>query len=151
MSDTGDPFAALFDAQRRAIEQNRTAMHRAVELSKRAGEVSLGGVESAKSVQRSGNGLVRAATLSSLDSMSDSMPGGARATRDARDLLSAQFDGTDDVTDQTWDAVHDVLEQDVRALETFADQYVEAVDWSTDLALEALSWTEESASTWRRE
>ncbi|MFB6079995.1 MAG: hypothetical protein ABEJ81_03180 [Haloferacaceae archaeon] len=146
MSEATTPFAAMMELQRRSIDESRRALHRSVEIGKRANRIALGGIESGKSVQHGSNDVARVLVEAYADAVAETMPGDEKAQRNLKAVIDDQFDALDEMNAETWDAFHEAMEENAKVSEEFADRWLETVDDSYDDLLDVLARYQERSA-----
>ena len=150
MSETepANPFAQLFEFQRRAVEQSRRAFHQSAEFQKQMNHFVTDGMTSQQNVSRKGTDFARTATEAYIDAMEASVPGDGPAFDQLHGMVRDQFDAMDEMTADTWDAMERAMEENATAYDEFVENYLETVDDAVDVYLDALREAEHrSAST----
>ncbi|AGB31121.1 hypothetical protein C488_01869 [Natrinema pellirubrum DSM 15624] len=141
---TQNPFTAVFDAQRTALEQSQSFAHEALEAQQTSISAIADVVETSGSLAESNAELTKGAIHAYFDALEASMPEEAAEFDDLRELVDEGFDSATEAQSQSLEAVLEALEESELAYEEFAANYSEVVDSSFDAALEAHKQVEEN-------
>lgn len=139
MSETYNPYSAMFEMQRESIERTREFFHRSVELGTQSNRMVLDGIESNRSVQAKGREVAHSIVTTSLESVATAMPGSNATMDDIDAAVDDQFEAMDEVSTQYWDALGEIIEENTQAYEAATDEYLDLIDETIDTTLENLT------------
>jgi hypothetical protein len=144
-----NPFAQMFDLQRRTMEQSQQTFHQGMEFQKQMAHLAVDTVRSQRSMSRKSTDLARTAVEASLDSMEASMPGGGPGFDQLHAVVREQFDAVDDMNEEMWDAIERTLDENAEAYDEFVDRYMDTVDDATDVYVESVEEASERTESMR--
>lgn len=136
MSTNQNAIAAVFDAQRTAIEQSQRLTHDTVEAQKAAFQAIVDGVDVTQSVAEQNTDLSQRAIHAYLDALEVVLPADADLS-EVRTIVDDQIEAVSETQDQSFAALVDAVEESGTAFDELADSYVEVVDNSFDAFLDS--------------
>jgi hypothetical protein len=147
MSDTANPFAQMFDLQRRAVEQSQRTFHQSMEFQKQMTHLATDSMESQRNLSRKGTDFARTAAQAYLDALETSVPGDEPAFEEMHAMVADQFDAMDEMTEDTWEAMERAFDENAAAYDEFVDRSLESVDDAVEMYLDTLQAAEDQSAT----
>ena len=147
MSEAQNPFASMFEMQRRAMEQGQRTLEQSVTMQQQLTDAFLDTMDSQRETQKKGVGVMKSATNAYLDAFETSMPGETAAIEDAHTAVDDQFEAFDEVHSQMWDAFERNVRENANAYRNVSDRYLTMMNDSLNFAIEAnRQWQEQSVA-----
>lgn len=146
MSRATTPFGAMFQMQRRSLEQGQRAFERGLEMQRQMADAVVDGMDAGRSTQKKGVEVARSATDAYFDAVAATMPGDAAAVERTHEAVDDQFEAFDALHTQVWDAVQRTVTGNADALDDVEESYRSAVLESMDVAIEASRRMEEQSA-----
>lgn len=147
MSETSNPFTALFEMQRRTLQQGQRTLEQSTQMHQQMTDAFLDTMDTQKETQKKGVGTMKSATDAYLDAVESMTPGDTVAFEDAHAAVDDQFEAFDEVHSQLWDAFERNVRENADAYETASDRYLSLLNDSLDLLVEAnRQWEEQSVA-----
>lgn len=143
MSETSNPFAAMFEMQRRSMEQTQKAVHQSLNFQKQTAKLFRDSLHSQKAVQEKSMDVSQTAVEAYLDMLEATVPGDETAYDSMHEAVADQFEALHGANEETWAAFEETLEENGHAFEDFVDQYGEYLDDSVDAYMETLGQVED--------
>ncbi|WP_254524375.1 hypothetical protein [Natrinema caseinilyticum] len=143
---TQNPFTAVFDAQRTAIEQSQNMTHDAIEAQQTSLGAIADAVETSGAMFESNAEVTRGAVRAYFDAMEAGLPEGSANFDELRELVDEGFDSATEAQSQSLEAVVEAVEESEVAYEEFARSYAEVVDTSFDAYLDAHEQVEQNVT-----
>jgi len=143
---TQNPFTAVFDAQRTALEQSQSFAHDALDAQQTSIGVMADAIETSSSMVESNAEMTKGTMHAFFDAVEMSMPEDAADFDELRNLIDESVDSATEAQSQSINAMIDAFEESEVAYEEFAKSYTEVIDTSFDAALEAHEQIEENMS-----
>lgn len=143
MSNATNPFTAMFDMQRRSMEQSQKAFHQSLEFQKQATKLFRESLHSQKSVQQKGMDVSKTAVEAYLDMLEATVPGDEATYDSLHEAVEEQFEAFHEISDQSWEAFEGGIEENSTAYDEFVDDYASYVDDSVDAYKKMLGQAEE--------
>ncbi|WP_306059726.1 hypothetical protein [Natronococcus wangiae] len=144
---TQNPFTAVFDAQRTAIEQSQNLTHDALEAQKTSFRAVVDAVESSGAVVESNADLTKGTVHAYLDALEVSLPEDSVDVETFRELVDESVDSAVDAQTESLESIAEALGESEAAYDEFAASYANVVDSSFDAALEAHEQVERNVTT----
>ncbi|MFP8952501.1 hypothetical protein ACLI4Z_05930 [Natrialbaceae archaeon A-arb3/5] len=143
---TQNPFTAVFDAQRTALEQSQQFTHDALEAQQASIGVVADAVESSDEFAETNAALTKGAVHAYFDALEAALPEEAAAFDEVREFVDESVDSTVEAQSESADALLEALEESDAAFDEFAANYADVVDSSFDAALEAHEQVEQNVT-----
>jgi predicted flap endonuclease-1-like 5' DNA nuclease len=131
-ADGFNPFTAMFEMQRNAIEAGREMLEQSRSARRAATEVALTGLRVQEATQRQALELSRIGTRNYLTALGTAMPGDAREVEQVRRQVDEEFDDIERVHDLAFDG----FETNLLEYRRLSEQYTEALREGATATLE---------------
>lgn len=146
MSDTTNPFDAMFDLQRTAVKQTQKATLDTIEAQQQAFEAMTDSVGQYGEFAEQNAEFTKNAWMAVFDSLEAGLPEDAADFDEARSFVEEQVDMTVDSQDEFVANLAEAMEESNAALDSYYDNYTEAVETAFENVLAGHEQLEESVS-----
>jgi hypothetical protein len=144
MSNT-NPFAAVIDAQHRAIEQSRDLAEQSVEAQKRGFETATGALDALERTSGSVLDAQQSFVDAWFDAVESTAPGAAADVEELRAAVAESVEAGHEISDETWQVVEEVVDAQSDAYDSLAEEYLAALETVADASEDSLSEFESAA------
>ncbi|WP_207587767.1 hypothetical protein [Halomontanus rarus] len=134
---TQNPFTAVFDAQRTAIEQSQSLTHDALEAQQTSFTAFADALAASENLVEQNAELTKGALHAYFDTVESNLPEEAADFDELRDLVDDGFDTATEAQLDSLDAAIEAVEESGTAYDEFAADYADVVDSSFDAYLDA--------------
>lgn len=147
MSESSNPFTAVFEMQRRTLRQGQRTLEQSTRMQRQMTDAFLDTMDIQKETQKKGVGMVKSAADAYLDAVQSMTPGDAAAFKDAHTAVDDQFEAFDEVHSQMWNTFERNIRESADAYQNASEQYLSLVNDPLDVMLEVnRQWEEESVA-----
>jgi hypothetical protein len=147
MSNAQNPFASMFEMQRRTLQQGQRTLEESMRTQRQLTDAFLDTMDSQKETQKKGVGVMKSATDAYIDAMASMTPGDEAAVEDAHAAVDDQFEAFDEVHSQLWEAFERNARESADAYESVSERYLALVNDSFDVMVETnRQWEDQSVA-----
>ena len=127
MSENDTSVSTVFEMQRDALEETRSAFERSVELQQDVNARMLEAVDPARDVSERGNEMVRTGVETYFDAIETAVPGNREVVADLRETIDEQLEIIEETQADAFDQLEATLEDGTDSVDELLEEFLETL------------------------